>query len=165
MTGSVDKLEKALAEFTGAPYVVTTDCCTHAIELCFRLLEIKSCSFTAYTYLSVPMTMHLLGVDYQLTDTSFGTSSTGESGFKLPKPNLTRLSEATQNKPVSNFANFKTSPSSSIKVGQKVEHARFGKGKVLSIEGTSGNEKATIEFNDFGQKLILMKFAKLRIIE
>ena len=74
-------------------------------------------------------------------------------------------SEATQNKPVSNFANFKTSPSSSIKVGQKVEHARFGKGKVLSIEGTSGNEKATIEFNDFGQKLILMKFAKLRIIE
>ena len=104
-------------------------------------------------------------LDYQLPDTSFGTSSTAESGFKLPKPNLTRLSEATQNKPVSNFANFKTSPSSSIKVGQKVEHARFGKGKVLSIEGTSGNEKATIEFNDFGQKLILMKFAKLRIIE
>ncbi|MFY0672644.1 MAG: UvrD-helicase domain-containing protein [Bacteroidia bacterium] len=104
-------------------------------------------------------------LDYQVPETNFGTTSSGESGFKLPKPNLTRLSAASQKKPVSNFANFKTSPSSSIEIGQKVEHARFGKGKVLSIEGASGNEKATIEFNDFGQKLILLKFAKLRIIE
>jgi DNA helicase-2/ATP-dependent DNA helicase PcrA len=104
-------------------------------------------------------------LDYQTPETSFGGTTSGESGFKLPKPNLTRLSAASQKQPVSNFANFKTSPSSDIKIGQNVEHARFGKGKVLSIEGASGNEKATIEFNDFGQKLILLKFAKLRIIE
>ena len=71
MTTSVDKFEKDLAEFTGAPYVVTTDCCTHAIELCFRLLAIKETRFTAYTYISVPMTMRLLGVDYQLSGTSW----------------------------------------------------------------------------------------------
>jgi len=58
--------EKTLAEFTGAPYVVATDCCTHAIELCFRLLNIKECSLPAHTYLSVPQTLQLLGVDYQL---------------------------------------------------------------------------------------------------
>ena len=58
--------EKTLAEFTGAPYVVATDCCTHAIELCFRLLNIKECSLPAHTYLSVPQTLRLLGVDYQL---------------------------------------------------------------------------------------------------
>ena len=39
MTESVRKFEQELATFTGAPYVVTTDCCTHAIELCFRLLQ------------------------------------------------------------------------------------------------------------------------------
>lgn len=68
MMNSVDKFEQALGSFAGAPYVVATDCCTHAIELCLRLLEIKSCSFSAYTYISVPMTMALLNVDYEMTD-------------------------------------------------------------------------------------------------
>lgn len=71
MTESVIKFEKKLSDFTGAPYVVTTDCCTHAIELCFRLLDIKSCSFSAYTYISVPMTMKLLNVEYELSDTEW----------------------------------------------------------------------------------------------
>lgn len=69
MTGSVETFETKLAEFTGAPYVVTTDCCTHAIELCFRLLNIKTCRFSAHTYISVPMTMKLLEVDYELSAT------------------------------------------------------------------------------------------------
>ena len=69
MTGSVRKFEQELATFTGAPYVVTTDCCTHAIELCFRLLQIKTCRFSAHTYISVPMTMKLLGVDYEFSMT------------------------------------------------------------------------------------------------
>lgn len=69
MTGSVETFEKKLAEFTGAPYVVTTDCCTHAIELCFRLLDIKTCRFPAHTYISIPMTMKLLGVQYELSST------------------------------------------------------------------------------------------------
>ena len=68
MTKSYDtitKFEQALAEFTGAPYVVATDCCSHAIELCFRLLDIKACSLPAHTYLSVPMTLKILQVDFQ----------------------------------------------------------------------------------------------------
>jgi len=69
MTASVETFENKLAEFTGAPYVVSTDCCTHAIELCFRLLEIKTCRFSAHTYISVPMTMKLLDVDYDLSIT------------------------------------------------------------------------------------------------
>lgn len=71
MTGSVEQFENNLGLFTGAPYVVATDCCTHAIELCFRLLNIKSCRFSTYTYISVPMTMNLLGVDYELSETAW----------------------------------------------------------------------------------------------
>jgi dTDP-4-amino-4,6-dideoxygalactose transaminase len=63
---TITKFEQALAGFTGAPYVVATDCCTHAIELCFRLLDIKACSLPAHTYLSVPQTLRLLGVNYDL---------------------------------------------------------------------------------------------------
>jgi dTDP-4-amino-4,6-dideoxygalactose transaminase len=58
------KFETALAEFTGAPYAIMTDCCTHAIELCLRYDQITDCSFTPYTYLSIPMTMHKLGINY-----------------------------------------------------------------------------------------------------
>jgi dTDP-4-amino-4,6-dideoxygalactose transaminase len=62
------KFEQELAAYTGAPYAIMTDCCTHAIELCLRYSHPKHCSFTAYTYLSVPMTMHKLGIPYTLID-------------------------------------------------------------------------------------------------
>ena len=70
--------ESALAEYTGAPYVVLTDGCTHAIELCMRYENIKECQFSAYTYLSVPMTLTHLGVEYTMTDESW----TGEYQFR-----------------------------------------------------------------------------------
>jgi len=71
MFDKILKFEKSLAEFTGAPYAIMTDCCTHAIELCMRYDQIKQCSFTCYTYLSVPMIMHRLGINYELTPTSW----------------------------------------------------------------------------------------------
>jgi dTDP-4-amino-4,6-dideoxygalactose transaminase len=64
MFEAIERFEQTLAKFTGAPYAVMTDCCTHAIELAFRLDRVKQCEFTPFTYLSVPMTMHKLGVDY-----------------------------------------------------------------------------------------------------
>lgn len=57
--------ESALAEYTGAPYCVLTDGCTHALELCFRYDNIKQTAFTPYTYLSVPMLMHHLDIKYE----------------------------------------------------------------------------------------------------
>jgi len=64
--------EAAVAEFTGAPYCVTTDCCTHAIEIAFRLTGYDDyVTFPAHTYLSVPMTMHKLNIPYKLVDTNW----------------------------------------------------------------------------------------------
>ena len=64
MFDKILKFEQALAEFTGAPYAIMTDCCTHAIELCLRYDQITDCAFTPYTYLSIPMLMHKLGINY-----------------------------------------------------------------------------------------------------
>lgn len=61
------KFEEALAKYTGAPYAVATDGCTHAIELCLRYDRVKRTSFTAHTYISIPMLMHQLGIRYRLT--------------------------------------------------------------------------------------------------
>ena len=60
--------ESALAEYTGAPYVVVTDGCTHALELCFRYDRVEFCAFTPYTYLSILMLMRQLKIQYQFED-------------------------------------------------------------------------------------------------
>jgi len=66
---AIKDFESALADFTGAPFAVTTDCCTHAIEIAFRLAhDTSAVSFPAHTYLSVLMTMHKLGINYTLED-------------------------------------------------------------------------------------------------
>jgi dTDP-4-amino-4,6-dideoxygalactose transaminase len=69
--------ESALAEYTGAPYVVLTDGCTHAIELCMRHDRVKQTRFTAYTYLSVPMLMRHLDIEYEMVTEKW----TGEYQF------------------------------------------------------------------------------------
>lgn len=61
-------------------------------------------------------------------------------------------------------AGFAPSDTSNLQVGMEVEHERFGFGKVLSLEGNKPDVKATIFFKEIGQKQLLLKFAKLRII-
>ncbi len=51
-----------------------------------------------------------------------------------------------------------------IQPGVVIEHERFGQGKVLHLEGQSPNIKATVFFKNAGQKQLLLKFAKLKII-
>ena len=48
--------------------------------------------------------------------------------------------------------------------GMDVEHVKFGLGKVMLIEGNSGDLKATVFFPGFGNKQLLLRFAKLRIV-
>lgn len=74
----IHKLEHELAEFTGAPYVVMTDCCTHAIEMCLRHDKIKKLTSSCFTYLSVPMTFVKLGIKYTLEEELW----LGEYNFK-----------------------------------------------------------------------------------
>ncbi|MFN2428900.1 MAG: ATP-dependent helicase [Cryomorphaceae bacterium] len=52
----------------------------------------------------------------------------------------------------------------SVVAGTQVQHEKFGKGKVLNVEGNPPNEKATVFFPSVGQKQLLLKFAKLKIM-
>ena len=54
--------------------------------------------------------------------------------------------------------------SSQLSEGDTVQHAKFGKGKVVKIEGDAPNVKATIFFPTVGTKQLLLKFAKLNIL-
>jgi len=54
--------------------------------------------------------------------------------------------------------------SGTIKEGMTVLHERFGKGIVLDVSGEATNAKATVMFDNAGQKQLLLKFAKLKIL-
>ena len=52
-----------------------------------------------------------------------------------------------------------------IQVGMTVEHGKFGRGKVMAVEGEGDSRKAIVFFDGVGQKQLLLKFAKLTIVE
>ena len=51
-----------------------------------------------------------------------------------------------------------------IQPGVEVIHEKFGQGKVMQLEGSGDSRKATIFFPSSGQKQILLKFARLKIV-
>ncbi|MGN0221312.1 MAG: ATP-dependent helicase [Prevotella sp.] len=51
-----------------------------------------------------------------------------------------------------------------IVVGCRVEHSRFGIGEVKSVEGSGENTKAHVVFDNCGEKILLLKFAKLKVV-
>ena len=93
-----------------------------------------------------------------------------------PKPRM--VSPRQPEKPVDPFGpNFKrvykavaprkmaSEPSAGdLREGCTIEHQRFGVGRVLKIEGTGENTKATVEFRNAGTKQLLLKFAKFKVI-
>lgn len=64
----VNEFEQQIARFYGSQYAVATDCCTHAIELCLRLIKPQSVTCPVNTYLSVPMTFEKLGMNWNFYD-------------------------------------------------------------------------------------------------
>jgi DNA helicase-2/ATP-dependent DNA helicase PcrA len=80
-----------------------------------------------------------------------------------PAPKLRSLKEvshsSTSARPTNDTGNEQ------LMVGANVSHDRFGKGKVLKIEGAGPDKKATIFFPQHGSKTVLLRFANLQILE
>lgn len=115
-----------------------------------------------------------------LSGSSFSSNS-GFSGFKkkekpglgngaasVPKPNLvprnlkkvSELKGAAAGAPdADGFA-----IQDDLQPGQQIEHPKFGKGKVLQMEGEGSNKKAVVFFPTQGQKQLLLRFAKLKVL-
>lgn len=60
------------------------------------------------------------------------------------------------------ISDFVAESMNDISEGLQVEHQRFGIGTVAKIEGDAGSKKATISFDEYGEKTLVLKFAKLR---
>ncbi len=89
----------------------------------------------------------------QQKSTSFGSS--------IRQRNLKTVVSATQS---SATANFQADDTTGLMTGMEVEHPKFGRGKVVAVEGVGPNKKATVFFSGVGKKNLLLRFAKLRIL-
>ncbi|TDO05182.1 ATP-dependent helicase [Sunxiuqinia elliptica] len=83
-------------------------------------------------------------------------TTTDQPGMKQKLVQLRQAKQRSQN--------FDGDDPRDIQTGMMVEHQRFGKGKVLQVEGSFPNLKATVFFQNAGQKQLLLKFAKLKIV-
>ena len=125
-------------------------------------------------------------LDRPLEDDSFGVSGAfgsgggfGRSGFaqsyaRPPKPSSESRRPEPARSPISPVPaqskpaytpdpDFVPLPMTEFRVGQRIEHNRFGPGEILDITGTVPELKARVRFDTLGEKLLLLKYAKMRL--
>ena len=62
-------------------------------------------------------------------------------------------------------AEFEPTPILQLRAGQRIEHNRFGYGKILEISGNLSDLKAKIAFDEHGEKILILKYAKIRAVD
>ncbi|MBR6362514.1 MAG: UvrD-helicase domain-containing protein [Bacteroidales bacterium] len=104
-----------------------------------------------------------------------GRRFSGPSGGQYQRPiskpepvhvpsNLKPVRSASAPAPRKEDPNFVPTPVLQLKEGMRIEHNKFGFGKILEISGPAADLKAKISFDDYGEKILLLKYAKIRTI-
>ena len=104
--------------------------------------------------------------------TPFGSTSSSEQRER-PKAQIIAPSVPRNLKKVSTIGSSGGSQAASsgsasvagVQAGQMIEHERFGLGEVIKVEGTGDNAKATIHFKNAGDKQLLLRFARFKVVE
>ncbi|MEC7267506.1 MAG: 3'-5' exonuclease, partial [Bacteroidota bacterium] len=84
-----------------------------------------------------------------------------KSAYKVPRKTTIRRKAPVQHSDPS----FVPDDTSTLQQGQRVLHQRFGEGEVLSIEAHGRDRAARVHFARVGEKKLILKFAKLKILE
>ena len=102
-----------------------------------------------------------------------GTNTYGRSGAVVTQkrtPEPIRRTEPTVVRRVQPVparvadVDFEPTPILQLRAGQRIEHNRFGFGQIIEISGTPADLKAKITFDDHGEKILILKYAKIRVI-
>ncbi len=102
--------------------------------------------------------LHFIGHQSKKDKENFISNNTMEKRTNL----IRHTSQPAAHRPAKDFTPDDTS---NILSGMEIEHERFGFGKILQVEGGPDNRIALIFFKDLGQKKIMLKFARIRIVQ
>lgn len=97
-------------------------------------------------------------------NSSNSLNSSSNRGLNSGSNNRFKLSKSKEHLPPKP-SNFKADSPLDMRAGQRVEHERFGLGVIISISGEDSSKKAIVEFEKFGTKTLMLKFAKMKIID
>ena len=87
------------------------------------------------------------------------------SAMSVPRQSVARLGSSLDQISTSSRLSQSRPSNGNLAVGAKIVHQRFGKGEILRIEGKGENTKATVRFEEVGQKQLLVKFARFEVIK
>ncbi len=101
--------------------------------------------------------------------TRYGKGPGMQGGVRRPpqksqRPQVTRGKAVPQHRPQV-IPDFVPEDITDLKAGDRIEHQRFGKGQVEQVEGMGEHRKATIMFDEYGKKQLVLRFAKLRFLK
>lgn len=82
----------------------------------------------------------------------------------VPPRNLKRIVPSSSASSISQGVSSGKADTHGVEVGRLIEHERFGRGEVVRLEGSGDNCKATVRFENAGDKQLLLKFARFKII-
>ena len=82
----------------------------------------------------------------------------------VPPKNLKRIIPSVPNTAINRNTDSGKADTHGVEVGRLIEHERFGRGEIVRLEGSGDNCKATVRFENAGDKQLLLKFARFKII-
>ena len=98
----------------------------------------------------------------------FGGRTFGRPITEPQQHGFRKIENTPTNRPAASPApipqDFQPSNPDLLQDGMRVMHAKFGAGTILSIEGAGANKKASVNFDNCGVKMLMLKFARLGII-
>ena len=113
------------------------------------------------------------GFGQSFKGTGYGKSEYGQSGrphlerrperrVPEPRPEMRSVTKPSPSPARTPDADFTPVSVLDLKEGQRIEHNRFGFGTILEISGNGSDLKAKVDFDSFGVKILLLKYAKIR---
>ncbi len=131
-----------------------------------RFLEEIDDKYLEWKNLNMGFPVNNSGLNSNLFDDDYSQIPHFERKKKEPSKTSAPLRPKANFKPIAQtkITNQSNGENVDLTAGKIVMHDRFGRGKVVSLEGEPRNVKATILFDNAGEKKLLLNFAKLKVI-
>lgn len=129
----------------------------------YRFGRLKSCDPSRFIDDVDPRYIKMTRSAFPKIENNILSSSFSRQGNNSYAHNLKKVVNKSQVKKHTPSPGFQPSDTTYLEKGMKVEHQKFGYGKVIEMDIDGANKKAKVKFDNFGEKTLLLTFAKLRI--
>ncbi len=129
----------------------------------YRFGRLKSCDPSRFIDDIDPQFIKMTRSAFPKIENNIVSSPFSRGGNNSYASNLKKVVNKVPVKKHTPSPNFQPSDTSHLEKGMKVEHPKFGYGKVIEMDVDGASKKAKVKFDNFGEKTLLLTFAKLRI--